>query len=140
MEMAGRSEEALALAEAAVAKVPAEKLGAVPQLWERYFRLAVAAQLRLPESQRDWTTVDDLLDRVAASPDADRLIVERRRIDLLSAREGLPAALEASDAALEASPGAAALLGQRVLLLTSLERVDEARRLLEGLPDEVRDS
>lgn len=140
LELAGRADEALAAAEAAVAKVPAEELGSMPQLWERCFRLAVAAQVRLPEAQRDWSNVEGLLATIALSPDVDAAILERRRIDLVSARDGLAAALEASDAALAARPGSAPLLGQHVMLLTQSKRVDEARRLIEGMPEEIRDS
>lgn len=140
LEMAGRPDEALALAESAVARIPDDKFGAAVPLWERLFRLSVAAQIRRPEAERDWSEVEGLLDRIAASPDVNSAMLERRRIDLLSAREGLPAALEASDIALATHPGEASLLGQRVMLLTSMQRVEDARRLIEEMPDDVRDS
>ncbi|MFM7075045.1 MAG: tetratricopeptide repeat protein [Planctomycetaceae bacterium] len=140
LEREGRLDEALAMADALTDQIGKERLLALPQFWDRLFRLKMAAQVRQPAEERDWTAAEALLDAVAAQGKADPAAVARRRVDLVSARADVAAALEASAAALEAHPGATALLGQRVMLLVAAERVAEARELLDGMPEETRDS
>ena len=140
LEREGKLEESLAMADSIAEEIGEDRLMSLPQFWERLFRLKVAVQLRRPESERDWTAAEALLDAVAATGTADPAALERRRVDLISARTDLPAALEASAAALAARPGSPALLGQRVMLLAAADRSAEARELLDGLPEESRDS
>lgn len=140
LEREGKLDESLAMADSLIEQIGEDRLMALPQFWERLFRLKVAAELRRPERERDWTAAEALLDAVAAKGTADPAAVQRRRVDLVSARTNVAAALEASAAALEAHPGSPPLVGQRVMLLVAADRSAEARELLDGVPEETRDA
>lgn len=140
LEREGKLDESLAMADALLEQMGTERLLALPQFWDRLFRLKVAVQMARPADERDWTAAEALLDAIAANGSADPAAVERRRVDLVSARSDVAAALEASANALSAHPGSSALAGQRALLLAAAGRSAEARELLDGLPEESRDS
>ena len=118
-EAAGRWDDALAIAEDLAASVPDDRLAAVPELWRAMFRLRLIDQTRRPPSARDWTKVDDLIERLARSPDMTAPLVERLRIDAQATRGDSAAALESSAAAVSAHPDDPGLLAQRVILLAA---------------------
>ena len=140
LEQTGRSADALAIAEGLASEVGPERLAGVRELWQPLFRLRLIAQMRLPPADRDWSAIEALLADVAARPDTDPLLVERLRIDLVAARESADAALEESARAVAEHPEAGTLLAQRVMLLASDGKPEEARALLAELPEDVRHS
>lgn len=140
LEQTGRPAEALVLAEAIAEEIGPERLPRIRELWLPLFRLRFLEQIRRDDGERDWSSLDALLDGAVSAGSIDPDTISRLRVDLVAAREGLEAGLAASERAIEDEAEAPALLAQRVMLLAGAGRVDEARALVDGMTEEVRDS
>ena len=136
---AGKPEEALAEFEAIAAAMDPERLGAVPQIWYPLLQLRMQLQAKRPVSDRDWSSVDALLDTLAesaaVSPDQLALL----RADVL-VRKGEPAAAREL---LEAAVGKGSNPQVWAALTTLVLRTDDAEAaeaVLAKVPADVAKS
>ena len=138
LEQAGRPDEAIEIIEKLAAGLPREKLVTRPEIWRTLLRMRQAAQLRRPADERDWTEIDafveDLIGDGGLPPDA----AARIRIDVLSARGDLEAALVAAEAAVAAYPDDLQFFNQLVGLLAAAKRGDEAWARIDAASEALR--
>jgi len=64
---AGKPEEALVEFESIAAALPADRLASVPQVWYPLLQLRMQRQAKQPVAQRDWSSVDQLIDTLEQS-------------------------------------------------------------------------
>jgi cellulose synthase operon protein C len=99
---AGKPEEALEEFEAIAKALPPEKLASVPQLWYPLLQLRMQRQAKLPAVQRDWSSVDALLDALQQSPDVNETQLTLLRADALVRKGEIDSARELLETATKA--------------------------------------
>lgn len=131
---AGKPDEALIEFETVAAAIPADRLAEIPQVWSPLLQLRVAAQMKRPAVDRDWTLVDSLLDLLQASPAVSQTQMTLLRADVLVRKEERDAARELLMEAVKANPTDPQLRGGLVQLTLRDEGVAAARKALAAAP------
>ena len=101
----GRSDEALQEFESVAQAIPADRLASIPQVWYPLLQLRVAAQLKRPVPERDWTTVEGLIGTLeeSAAVSSEQLVLLRS--DVLARKGEMDSAIELLERAVEENPG-----------------------------------
>ena len=80
---AGKSEEALEEFESIARAIPPDRLPTVPQLWYPLLQLRMQQQVGRPAAERDWSSVDALLDLLQQAPEITTTQISLLRADAL---------------------------------------------------------
>ena len=136
---AGKTNQATAEFEAIAAALPVEQLVGIPQVWYPLLQLRIAKQAGLPESERDWSGVDDLLDALTGAASVSPSQLALLRAESL-VRRGEPAA--ARDLLVTATAGnpEPQLWAALATLAIRDDGPDEAIDLLGRAPADIRDN
>lgn len=136
---AGKPEEALAEFEAIAAAMDPERFGAVPQVWYPLLQLRMQQQAKRPLSDRDWSSVDALLDKLAESEavSPDQLALLRADVLVRKGEAGAARELLESTAAQSANPQLWAAL---TTLMLRTEGAEAAGQVLGKVPAELAKS
>lgn len=136
----GRPDEALVEYESLAATLPAERLAAMPQVWQPLLQLRTGQQMKRPASDRDWTQTDALLDTLEQSPAVSSTQLTLLKSDALL-RKGDNAEAEALlRTQLAADPRNPQLTAALAVLTLRTQDPQAAQRLLEAAPAEIADS
>ena len=136
----GRFEAALADYESLAADTTPELLAEQPWLWQPLINLRIAEQFRRPEEERDWRSVDRLLDLLTSSPSVGMVRGAILRCDVLTRRGEMEAAEAILRAAIAADPATPAVVARLATLLMADGRKEEAEALLAEAPIEIQHS
>jgi tetratricopeptide (TPR) repeat protein len=133
---AGKPDEALEQFEAIAAEVPADRLPGVPQVWYPLLKLRIQHQASKPAAERDWSSVDSLVEILQEAPEVTAAQLALLRADILMRKGEAGAARDLLDdmARRDGSPQVWAALATLVLRTAGAE---DARRVIEGIPAEV---
>ena len=138
-ERAGWSERSLELCETIAREMPIEQLAGRPAVFVPLIRMRLWEQTRSPVPERDWakveTLINDLKNAKPAEP-IDPALLEGLEIDVIEAKGLREEAISRSSIAVTTHPRSPILLGQRAVLLGG----DSALQLIDGAPDELRNS
>ena len=140
LEQAGRPDEATAIVEKMAAGLPPEKLVAKPEVWRTLLRMRLAAQLRRPADEQDWSAINAFVDELTGDGGLPPDMAARIRIEVLSARGDRAAALSAAEAARGAFPDDLQLFKQFVGLLAAADRGEEAWAQIDAASEALRAS
>jgi tetratricopeptide (TPR) repeat protein len=131
---AGKPDESLVEFETVAAAIPADRLPAIPQVWGPLLQLRVAAQMKRPAVDRDWTRVDSLLDLLQASPAVSQTQMTLLRADVLVRKEEREAARELLTEAVKTDPAEPQVRAGLVQLTLRDEGVAAAKKVLAATP------
>jgi len=136
---AGQTDQATVEFEAIAAALPVEQLVGIPQIWYPLLQLRIAKQAGLPESERDWSGIDDLLDALTGAASVSPSQLALLRAESL-VRRGEPAA--ARDLLVTATAGnpEPQLWAALATLVLRDDGPDEAIDLLGRAPADIRDN
>lgn len=136
---AGKTEQALAEFEAIAAALPPEQIARIPQVWYPLLQLRLTSQSALPDSERDWSGVDSLLESIAASGSVSPPQMAMLRAEALVRRGEAEAARELLESV--ATPEAdAPLWAALATLALRVQGVEQAREVLGRVPERHRDA
>lgn len=136
---AGKVDEALAQFETIAAGVSEQQLATIPQIWYPLLQLRINSQASLPAPERDWSSVDGLLEILKRGGTVPPPQLAMLRAETLVRREEPQAARELleSVAAGNADPQLWAALATLALRVDGPEA---ARETLGRVPESVQDS
>ncbi|NDC63086.1 MAG: hypothetical protein EBZ59_03675 [Planctomycetia bacterium] len=135
----GKTEEALEEFELVASSFPPERLATFPQVWSPLLQLRVAAQMKRPESDRDWSQVDGLIDQLQESKDISDTQLALLRADVLVRKEETDSAIALLAKAVQASPADAQLQSASALLSLRVRGANAGRAILDAVPQALRD-
>ena len=138
-ERAGWSERSLELCETIALEMPVELLAGRPAVFVPLIRMRLWEQSRRPAPERDWAKVETLINDLENAKPAepiDPALLEGLKIDVIEAKGLREEAISRSSIAVATHPRSPILLGQRAVLLGG----DSALQLIDGAPDELRNS
>jgi len=127
---AGKPDEALQEFEWVATAIPRERLAAIPQVWSPLLQLRVAAQLKRPATDRDWSVVDGLLDTLQESAGIPDGQIALLRADVLVRKGEAKAATDLLETAAQANPQDVQLLAALATLALRDNDTDRAREVL----------
>ncbi|MFM8435197.1 MAG: tetratricopeptide repeat protein [Planctomycetia bacterium] len=131
---AGKPDEALQEFETVAAAIPRDRLASIPQVWNPLLQLRVAAQAKRPAADRDWATIDALLDTLQESADITDTQIALLRADVLVRKGEATAATELLETAVEANPQEPQLLAALATLALRENDAERARAILDRAP------
>lgn len=134
---AGKPDEALQEFETVAAAIPRDRLASIPQVWNPLLQLRVAAQAKRPAADRDWATIDALLDTLQESADITDTQIALLRADVLVRKGEATAATELLETAVEANPQEPQLLAALATLALRENDVERARAILDRAPKDL---
>jgi tetratricopeptide (TPR) repeat protein len=134
---AGRPDEALQEFEAVAAAIPRDRIAAIPQLWNPLLQLRIAAQLKRPAADRDWTVIDGLLDTLRESADISDSQIALLRADVLARKGESAAAGDLLEKASQANPREPQLLAALATLAVRENDAERARAVLARAPEDL---
>ncbi|MFM9197219.1 MAG: tetratricopeptide repeat protein [Planctomycetia bacterium] len=134
---AGKPDAALSEYEAVAASLTPERVPAIPQVWAPLLQLRIARQMKRPAPERDWKSVDQLLETLEQSPFITGTQVALLLADIL-VRKGDTAAAEAVlRAEVEANPSKPQPFAAFLLLTLRQQGLEAAHRLLSTAPADL---
>ena len=133
---AGKPDEALAEFEAIAAALPAERLATVPQVWYPLLQLRMQQQAKQPVAQRDWSSVDQLIDSLEESAAMTPTQLALLRADVLVRKGEVESAREILEQATRDDGGPQVWAALTMLVLRTAGS-DEAAAVLERVPADV---
>jgi len=137
---AGKPDEALGEFEIVANAIPRDRLAAIPQVWSPLLQLRVAAQMKRPASDRDWSAIDGLLNMLQESASISGSQIAMLRADVL-VRKGEPeAAVDLLKTAAESNPEEPQLPAALATLALRDNDTAGAQAILEKLPKALADS
>jgi len=101
---AGKPDDALQEFELVARAIPSDRLATIPQVWSPLLQLRVAAQMRRPAADRDWSAIDDLLDSLQQSASVTDAQIALLRSDVLLRKGEVATATALLTAAADANP------------------------------------
>lgn len=137
---AGKAEEATEEFELVARAIPKDRLPAIPQLWSPLLQLRVAAQMRRPAADRDWSSIDELLDLLQQSPGISSTQMALLRADILVRKGETEAAADLLDDATKADPNEPQLWAGLATLELQQAGTTPARAVLARIPAEIVDA
>ena len=135
----GKPDAALTEFEAVAASLPPDKLPASPQVWSPLLQLRIARQMKLPLGQRDWSSVDQLLDILEQSPFITDGQLSLLRSDVLVRKGDSAAALALLKKTVEANPSSPQPLAALALLTLREQGPAATSDLLAMAPAKLAD-
>jgi len=133
---AGKPDEALAEFEALASAIPADRLAATPQLWYPLLQLRMQQQTKKPTSQRDWSSIDQLLDTLEQSAAVTPTQLTLLRADVLVRKGELESAREVLEKA-TTDDGNPQVWATLVTLVLRTGKGDDVAEVLARVPGEV---
>ena len=137
---AGKLEDATEEFELVARAIPKDRLPAIPQLWSPLLQLRVAAQMERPVADRDWSSVDELLELLQQSPGISSTQMALLRADILVRKGEAEAAADLLDDATKADPNEPQLWAGLAALDLQRAGVTQARAVLARIPAEIADA
>ena len=137
---AGKPDEALQEFEIVATAIPRERIASIPQVWNPLLQLRVAAQMKRPSADRDWSRIDELLDMLQESADISDAQIAMLRADVLVRKGETAAAEQLLAAAAEANRQDPQLVAALTTLALRDNDLDKARAALARAPDEIADA
>ena len=137
---AGKSDEALLEFETVAASITPERLASIPQVWSPLLQLRISDQMKRGSSQRDWSTVDGLVDQLQQSKDVSNTQLSLIRADLLVRKGEEDAAIELLTEATEAAPSDVEIWTALAILTMRVKGVPEGRAVLDRMPQNLPDN
>jgi tetratricopeptide (TPR) repeat protein len=137
---AGKSDEAIEEFELVARAIPKDRLPAIPQLWSPLLQLRVAAQMKRPVADRDWSSVDELLDLLQQSPGISSTQMALLRADILVRKGEVEAAADLLDDATKADPKEPQLWAGLATLELQGQGPTQARAVLARVPPAIADA
>lgn len=137
---AGKPDEALQEFEIVAAAIPNDRIANIPQVWSPLLQLRVAAQMKRPTTDRDWSTIDALLDTLQSSAGITDGQIAMLRADVLVRKGEANAAAGLVSQALDANPKDPQLIAALATLALRDDDLERAARVLAGASPEVADS
>jgi tetratricopeptide (TPR) repeat protein len=134
---AGKPDEALQEFEVVSTAIPRDRLASIPQVWTPLLQLRVAAQVKRPAAERDWSTIDALLDMLQESADITDTQIALLRADVLVRKGEAAAALELLETAAKANPQEPQLLLALATLALRDNDAERARAVLDRAPKDL---
>jgi len=134
---AGKPDEATEEFELVARAIPKDRLPAIPQLWSPLLQLRASAQMKRPVAERDWSSVDDLLDLLQQSPGIASTQMSLLRADMLARKGELEAATDLLDDATKADPNEPQLWAGLATLELQGSDTSQARAVLARIPPEI---
>ena len=136
---AGKPDEALAEFEAIASALPADRLATVAQVWYPLLQLRMQQQANLPVAQRDWGSVDQLLDSLDQSAAMTPTQLALLRADVLVRKGEIESAREILEQSSQDDGGPQVWAALTTLVLRSAG-ADEAAAVLDRVPADVASS
>ena len=133
---AGKPDEALAEFEAIAAALPAERLASVPQVWYPLLQLRMQQQAKQPAAQRDWSSVDQLIDSLEQSAAMTPTQLALLRADVLVRKGEIDSAREILEQA-SRDDGGPQVWAALTMLVLRTGGSEEAAAVLERVPADV---
>ncbi len=140
LEQSGRASEALALVARVAATMAPDDFASTPAVWQPLLRLRIADTVRRPPQERDWSTVDGLLDTLAASGKMPAPVLEPFQWLVLEAKGEGEKAVVAAREAVASRPDDPATAARLLHLLGATGHEEEAFGQLASYPEAVRHS
>jgi cellulose synthase operon protein C len=137
---AGKADEATEEFELVARAIPKDRLPAIPQLWSPLLQLRVAAQMKRPAADRDWSSADELLDLLQQSPGVSSTQMALLRADILVRKGEAEAAADLLDDATKAAPNEPQLWAGLATLELQRAGATQARAVLARIPAEIADT
>lgn len=137
---AGKPDEALQEFEIVATAIPRERIASIPQVWNPLLQLRVAAQMKRPPADRDWSRIDDLLDMLQESADISDAQIAMLRADVLVRKGEGATAEQLLTTAAEANPKEPQLVAALATLALRDNDLDKARAALAGAAKEIADA
>ena len=135
----GKPDAALAEYEAVAVSLPPDGLPAVPRIWNPLLQLRIANLMRQPAADRDWTSVDQMLELLEQSPAVSDSQVALLRADVLVRKGLVPAAFAVLKKQVEADASSPQALAALTVLTMREEGPAAAQSLLDTSPPEIAD-
>lgn len=136
----GKTDEALAEFELVAGGIPKDRLPAIPQLWSPLLQLRVSDQMKRPQTDRDWSQVDELLELLQQSPGISSGQMALLRADVLVRKQESEAAVDLLEDAVKADPDNPQLWAALVTLSLRGNDAARARAVLARVPAALADS
>lgn len=127
---AGKPDEALQEFELVANAIPRDRLASIPQVWNPLLQLRVAAQMKRPAAERDWSAIDDLLDTLQQSASIGDTQIALLRADVLVRKGEAATAVDLLTTASEANPKDPQLIAALTTLALRDNDVERARAAL----------
>ena len=136
---AGKTDQAMAEFEAIAGAVDRANLARLPQIWYPLLQLRINTQSARPESERDWSKVDELLDLLQESSAVNPTQMALLRAESLIRRGEKKAATELLEEAATSSADSLVWAGLATLELRTVGP-DAARAVIDRTPEAARNS
>lgn len=133
----GKPDAALAEFEAIASSLPPDRLPSAPQVWNPLLQLRIASQMKRPPGERDWSTIDRLLDTLEQSPVISDAQLALLRSDLLVRQGQSAAAFGILRKYVDANPSTAQPLAALALLTLREQGPAAAQDVLDKAPAEI---
>lgn len=137
---AGKPDEAHKNFELVAGAIPKDRLPGVQQLWSPLLQLRVAAQMKQPGGERDWSKVDELLELLQQSAGISNSQMALLRADVLVRKQELEAAIELLEDAAKSDPQDPQLWAALSSLELQGRNPTRARETLSRVPPTIADS
>ena len=137
---AGKADEALEEFELVAGAIPKDRLPGIPQLWSPLLQLRVAAQMKRPGVERDWSRVDELLELLQQSAGISSSQMALLRADVLVRKQEVEAGIELLDEATKNDPKDPQLWAALSTLELQGRDPTRARETLSRVPEEIADA
>ncbi len=131
---AGKPDAALAEYETVAASLSPDRFSTIPQVWSPLLQLRIASQMKRPAAERNWASVDQLLDTLEQSPHVTGSQLAMLRADVLVRKGDAQGAAALLRKETEANPSSPQPLAALVLLTLREQGPEAARGLLEKAP------
>ena len=136
---AGKTAEAMEEFEAIAATLQRPQFARLPQVWYPLLQLRINAQSALPEAERDWSRVDDLLDMLQEASAVNPTQMALLRAEALIRRGEKKAATDLLEEATTTSTDPLVWAGLATLELRTAGP-DAARSVIERAPEAARNT
>lgn len=135
----GKTDAALTEFEAIATEVPADRLPQLPRLWNSLLQLRIAAEMKRPPAERDWSRVDQLLDTLEQSPVVTDTQMALLRADLLVRKGDSQAALDVLRQRVVTDPSSPQPRAALVFLTLRQQGLTAAKAVLQSTPAAIVD-
>lgn len=135
----GKPDAALKELEEVAASFTGDQLPKVPQVWNPLLQLRIAAQMKRPPTERDWTSVDQLIAALEQSPTIADAQLALLRADLLVRKGDSQAAAAVLQKQVESDPSNTQLLAALALLTLRTQGPAAAGAWLDKAPAAIAD-
>lgn len=136
----GKADEAQVEFELVAAAIPQDRLAGVPQVWGPLLQLRVAAQMKQPTAERDWSAIDDLLELLQQSQDISSGQMALLRSDVLVRKGESDTAVDMLETTVQADPKDVQLWAALATLSLRDQDPAQTRGVLKRVPQELADS